>query len=495
MTKAKMTVNTFEKSNSLLSIAVSFAPENKVVAPRVSVLFTADGGDRRLPMKVTYDGTTVTAQGDYNPADLFYGFTPNRVEISFVFSDGTDNGEVYETDLYVDGIRRRPVSRFVNSSAREKKKTLAAMVFNLLSLGFRLLPIKKNRVTFLSNRTDVPTGNLKAAYDTVKTMDGVDIRVLCKSGAAGSIKSILPRFLYLYMTSKVVYVDDYYHLISYVKKKKGTTLVQLWHGCGAFKTFGFSRYHKDSALELYSANHRQYDLAIVSSEEVAELYAEAFGISRNKVLALGSPRCDVLTDTAYRKEMRTKFFDAFPSVKDKKILLFAPTFRGKGNGDCYYPVEKFDVNKVLDALGDDWAVVVKMHPYLKERIVPDDKHGISVIESDACADWDINDILPATDYLVSDYSSVIFEASILDIPMVFLAFDLEDFIEKRDFYYDYKSFVPGPVVSSDMEAAAVICEGKPDLEKVRAFCKRSFDATTGSACDNIRHLTEELLER
>lgn len=483
-------IEKFNIVNFNVDVAVSFEAENLITSPRVSIIFEGDGCNRRIPMSVEYNNNRVKAKGIYNAADIFYGYTPEKIKTAFVFSDGTDSGRRFDTDLVINNVRKRPVIHFIRASAREKAKTFISIALNTLSLLFRPLPVKQNRISFITNRTDEPTGNLRAVYNTVKNMDNVDIHLLCKRGGVKGTIPVIFKFLRLYMTSRIIYIDDYYHLISYVKKKDETVLVQLWHGCGAFKTFGFSRFHKKSNLQLYSANHRQYDYAIVSSEEVSDFYAEAFGINREKVKALGSPRCDILTDRDYRDKIRSIFFEEYPYLIGKKLLLFAPTFRGGGNGDCYYPMDKFNVDKVLDILGEDWAIIIKLHPYLTEKFTCSERNKNRMVD---CFDSDVNDILLVTDFLVTDYSSVIFEASILDIPMAFLAFDLEEFIEKRDFYFDFRSFVPGPIVKTDDELAELIKSDGGDLNAVREFRQRTFGNSLGNACKNIRNLTEKIL--
>ena len=491
MTNAVMTIEKFEKSKFEIDIAVSFAPEKEVLSPRAAIIFRAENENRRLPMKTELKNGKIIAFGTYDASRVFFGFTPKRIDISLVFSDGSDNGIEYPTDLYVEGKKKHSLYGIKSLTPRELVKSLTGFFFNTLALPFRAFPIKKNRISFFSNRTNAPTGNLRAVYNTVHDIENADIHVVCKKGGAKGTLFVLPKFLYLYMTSRVVFVDDYYHLISYVKKKKNTKLIQLWHGCGAFKTFGFSRYHKDSALEIYSSNHRQYDYAIVSSPEICNFYAEAFGISSQKVLPLGSPRCDILSNEDYRNEKRNEFFSEFPHLRGKKLLLFAPTFRGGGNGDCFYPVEKFNIDRVLEALGDDWGIIIKLHPYLKEKMTYGKENKNRVAE---CPNRDINDILFSTDFLVTDYSSVIFEAALLEIPMAFFAFDLEEYIEKRDFYYNFSDFVPGPIVRSDIDAAAVAKNGVYDIQKIRDFAKKSFGNTAGSACKNVKELTERLIE-
>ena len=491
MTNAVMKIEEFEVSKCIINIAVSFAPEKEVVSPRIAIIFNSDISDRRLPMKAEITDGKIIARGKYDASRIFYGETPEEIGISFSFGDGINPAEEYKTELKVKGIKKNALFCFAKMPNSEKVKYLIEKLLFVVSLPFRMLKIKQNRISFFSNRTDYPTGNLKAAYEAVKGIENADVHLVCKGGGAKGTLAVLFKFLRLYMTSRVVFVDDYYHLVSYIKKKKNTKLIQLWHGCGAFKTFGFSRYHKDSALEIYSSNHRQYDYAIVSSPEICDFYAEAFGISNEKVLALGSPRCDILKNEEYKKQKIGEFFNEFPNLKGKKLLLFAPTFRGKGNGNCYYPTEKFNIDSVLETLGEDWGIIIKMHPYLKEKMTFSEKNAARVAN---CEDWDINDVLFSADFLVTDYSSVIFEASILEIPMAFLAFDLDDYIEKRDFYYDFKSFVPGKIVNTDIEAAEVAKSGYYDLQKVRAFAEKAFGNTAGNACNNIKELTIKLLE-
>ncbi|MBQ9531351.1 MAG: CDP-glycerol glycerophosphotransferase family protein [Eubacterium sp.] len=490
MANAVMKIEKFDVSKFIIDIAVSFAPEKEVLSPRISIIFNSENENRRLPMKTEIKDGKIIATGTYDATRIFYGKTPERINLSFAFSNGIDSAYEYATDLTVEGIKKKTFLRFVKIPKSEKIKFLIEKLLFAVSLPFRALKIKKNRISFFTNRTDCPTGNLKAVYETIKDIDGADVHIVCKKGGAKGTFAVLFKFLKLYMTSRVVFVDDYYHLVSYIKKKKETKLIQLWHGCGAFKTFGFSRYHKDSALEIYSSNHRQYDYAIVSSPEICAFYSEAFGISSQKVLALGSPRCDILKDEEYKALKTKEFFEEFPSLKGKKLLLFAPTFRGKGNGNCYYPTERFNADKVLETLGDEWGLIIKMHPYLKEKITYSDKNATRIAD---CENWDINDVLFSADFLVTDYSSVIFEASILEIPMAFLAFDLDEYIEKRDFYYDFRSFVPGPIVQTDTEAAKIAKSGNYDVEKIRAFAEKSFGNTAGNACRNIKELTVKLI--
>lgn len=489
MINAAMKIEKFEYINSVINLEVSFCPEKEIANPRVSIVFEGDGISRQVPMAAKVVNGEIIATGKYMAAYIFYKHTAKTVKMYFVLSDGIEF-QKFDSDLEAKNIKKSNFTHFLKVNKKEKVKILIEMLLNFVALPFRLLKIKSNRVSFFTNRTSVPTGNLKAVYDSIKEIPDMDVHLICQSGGAKGTIKVLFGFLKLYMTSRVVFVDDYYHLISFIKKRADTKLIQLWHGCGAFKTVGFSRYHKNSRLDLSSSNHRQYDYAIVSSPEITSFYGEAFGIDEKKVLPLGCPRCDILTDETYQSNVKKDFFEKYPDLKNKKLLLFAPTFRGNGNGDCYYPTEKFDVDKILNILGDDWAVIIKLHPYNKEKFSCSASNKSRMVD---CYAWDVNDILIVCDFLVTDYSSVIFEAALLEKPMVLFAFDVEEYIASRDFYFDFKSFVPAPVVKTDEEIAKYVKSNDFDMEKIIAFKNRAFGNTMGNATRNIKELTMKLI--
>src|SRR5699024_6152088 len=98
---------------------------------------------------------------------------------------------------------------------------------------------------------------------------------------------------------------------------------------------------------------------------------------------------------------------------------------------------------------------------------------------------EINDLLLVTDILITDYSSVCFEYALLNKPMLFYAFDVEQYIEERDFYYNYFDFIPGPLLKNTSEIVESIKEEKFELEKIRPFVKYFFNDTLGKASKNV----------
>ncbi len=349
-----------------------------------------------------------------------------------------------------------------------------------------------NRVTFLSNRRDDLSGNFEGVYDALKDDDSLEIKMLLTPAPMHRMAfSEILKFAWLYSTSKIVIIDDFYELTSMVPKKKEVKLVQIWHACGAFKTFGFSRLGKPGGPRQSSVNHRMYDRAIVSSNEIRRFYAEGFGIPIENVVATGVPRTDMFFDESVRTEKRSEFYAMYPQLKDKKIILFAPTFRGNGRLTGNYPMTRFDLRAIYESLNGEYAILVKMHPFVNDEVVIPKEYEDSIINFSENSE--LNDLLFITDILITDYSSACFEASLLDIPMIFYAYDLSEYIATRDFYYEYEQFIPGKLVRTQAELVRAIKDGDLETEKIEAFKTKFFDHLDGNSAQRVADMIRSLL--
>lgn len=475
---------------------VTIISDETLKAPRLSAVFYCGDQDRIIPLKITSKSDKkFSASGEIELAYIFCNKTQQKkAEVKFLFSGGTGNYAILSSDekLTLPITKKKVISHFVRANRKEKKRIILAEVFSLFSIPCRFRKVRSNKVTFLSNRANHLSGNIKDVFYEMTKIPDLDITVLCREGNIAKNLPIIFRFLKLYYTSRIVFVDDYYPLISYARKNKNTKLIQLWHACGAFKTFGYSRLGNDNQLDQGSPNHRQYDHVIVSSKEVIPNYAEGFGVSMEKIIALGSPRCDKFANEGYRAEFSEKFYRENPDLKDKKIILFAPSFRGGGQGNCYYPSEQFEADKLLKAIDENYVIAVKMHPYLSEQISCSKKHESRLLN--LSEQYDVNDLLLVTDILITDYSSVIFEASVLNIPMLFFAFDLEEYSRTRDFYSDFSSFVPGRIVFNTSDMIAAINKEDFCQELVEPFAERHFDQTIGNSTGNVVDFVKTILE-
>ncbi|MGN0479732.1 MAG: CDP-glycerol glycerophosphotransferase family protein [Hominenteromicrobium sp.] len=373
-----------------------------------------------------------------------------------------------------------------------------SMIMRGLNMLYRCIcvfcPVRKNRIAFLSSRRSDLTGNPEFVYEELKKDPSLEFRFLMKADAHFHMRPAnILRFLYLYATSSVVLVDDFFQLLNYVDKRRGVRLIQLWHACGAFKTFGFSRIGKAGGPKQDSVNHRQYDYAIVSSKEIAKFYAEGFGLPQSHIAATGVPRTDIFMRADYAAQVKKTLYAKYPILKEKKVLLFAPTFRGNGQKTAYYPLNRFHPEEIVKATGGEYAVILKLHPFCRERFEIPQEYAHQIL--DFSNESELNDLLFITDLLVTDYSSAVFEASLLNIPMLLYAYDLREYIAQRDFYYEYESFVPGKIVVTEEELIEAIRQEDFETGKIEPFCRRFFDERDGRSTERVAGLIRSLLSK
>jgi CDP-ribitol ribitolphosphotransferase len=355
-----------------------------------------------------------------------------------------------------------------------------------------MIPVREERILFATDSRKDLSGNLQWVHDRMKERyPHLDVRYLFKE----KVSKHRPwwdkvRMPWLLATAGTILIDDYYPVVYGISLRKNTQLIQLWHAVGAFKTFGYSRVGKPGGPSPSSKAHRNYTKAIVSAQEVAKYYAEGFGIPVERVVATGIPRTDVFFDEAIREQTRASILRQFPAFQGKQVILFAPTFRGNGAKTAYYDYDRLDFNQLYDLCKEKNAVfILKIHPFVDEK--PPIPEGMEDVFFDLSHQREINDLLFLADVLITDYSSTCFEYALLGGPMLFYAYDLEEYISQRDFYYPYKDFVPGRICQTMEELLRAMHEEDYQQEKVAPFRHKYFDHTDGRSTDRVVDLIME----
>ncbi|MCY8757776.1 CDP-glycerol glycerophosphotransferase family protein [Bacillus haynesii] len=361
------------------------------------------------------------------------------------------------------------------------KKSLTYAVKILFQWTYRILvvlfPVNKQKIVIASYREEKMSDNFKWVYDQIRQDPSLQFKLLFKkmdNGLLGKLKYFchLLKALYHIATCRVLLLDDYYFPLYVIKKRKETVAIQLWHACGAFKKFGYSLKDKPSGpsseyLKIVPV-HSNYDYAIVSSPAAVSHFAEAFQMPEDKVLALGVPRTDYFYNNARLHQLKAEFEKAYPSLKGKKKLLYAPTFRGSGHHQENKSLT-LDLCAFKHALNEkDFVVMVHLHPYMRQHVQIENDDFVIDFEDQ----YSLYDLMALSDALITDYSSVIFEYSILQRPIYFYCPDLEEYLKERDFYYPFESFVPGPISKNVTSLAEDIIRFEhPDTTKIKDFSK------------------------
>ena len=299
---------------------------------------------------------------------------------------------------------------------------------------------QENEVLFLSDSRETFSGNFLFVKEEIEKRKKYNITGIFKKNlkTRRSFKDTI-RLLKGISRASIIFVDDFYPIIYTLRLKKGKQLVQLWHALGAFKTVGYARMGKPGGPNGYNLTHRNYTGTIVSSESIRKDYARAYGISIDKVHALGIPRTDIFFDEKYKTNIKKEIYKKYPKLKNKKVILFAPTFRGNGQYSAYYDFNWLDFEKIKKEFSKEYVFIIKLHPFIKNKPENFD-YSKDDFYIDLSNEREINDLLFITDILITDYSSVIFEYSFFKKPVIFYTPDFDEYIANRDFYYKFDKY-------------------------------------------------------
>ena len=380
----------------------------------------------------------------------------------------------------------------IKKKLKKLKKGIKAVMTYLISFGIGIVSkVDKSKVLFISDVRDEIGGNLKFMYDYI----GDDYKktvILKHDRRTKRTFSEKINTIFNLVTSKYIFLEDLVQITSYVKFKKSQKIVQLWHGPGAFKKFGYSRHVNNGGdLKAIHPGYKKYTHAIVSGEGVKENYAEAFGISIDKVFATGFLRTDMFFDKKYIIKTKTELYEKYPFLKNKKVILFAPTYRGApyknvSAGGANYDFSKLNFSKIYKELKKDYIFIFKWHPALYNNIT---NGQVDLPDLSEYKDFyhefsefrDINELLLLTDVLITDYSSVIFDYALLNKPIVYFAYDLDEYANGRGMYYPFEEYTYGNVAVNCDELITHIKKEDMMNTKRKKFMKKFMSACDGKS--------------
>lgn len=286
-------------------------------------------------------------------------------------------------------------------------------------------------------------------------------------------------------TAGTIFLDNEFMPMAYTPISQKTKVVQLWHGTGTIKKFGQDSDTGEVARLAHRGNERLTHL-IVNSEMTKKQYATAFNMPLEQVYILGLPRTDLILDEEQMEGLRKKFWKQYPELREKRCLLYAPTFRDQ---QVENPEIALDMDAFVKHMAEDEVLLLRLHPhvaanYSSERLERYKGRVYSMSDYPG-----VTTLLAAADCLITDYSSIIFEYCLLDKKMIFYAHDLKQFEETgRSFYEDYETFVPGPVVYTQQELERECHKKNADRELLKKFQSEMFAYVDGNATKRLLEL-------
>lgn len=346
----------------------------------------------------------------------------------------------------------------------------------LLPLFYQIGRIKKVQprlVIFADAHHDEIPYSMEELYQWFRTTDYKVISMTTDCGKAGVIGELLYmiRFMLIYASAGYVFICDNFLPVASCRKREETQVIQMWHAGGMLKKYGYDT-TRDIPVYYKGNVFRNYTTVIVSDKNCIPAYESGMKASREIIQPLGLSRTDRFYDKEYKQQCREEFYAQYPECRDKKVVLWAPTFRG--NAAIPDMIDMSFVTKLQRQLGEEWKVIVKLHPHLGKDI---QETGCRIATER---------LLPVADVLISDYSSVIYDYLLLEKPLVFYVPDLRYYMEKQEFYIDYYE-MPGKIVTHEKElGSAVLTEYENySVEELRKFKEKYMSACDGKAMKRL----------
>ena len=346
-------------------------------------------------------------------------------------------------------------------------------VYGLIFKLFKHTNVDDNRVSFIIDSRESFKGNLDYIKKEFERRGDFKFHFFYKDKLSfDSFKKL--------SGSRYIFLNDNFFPLAFMEFKPDNTIVQLWHAPGASKKFGGSV--DLESREILSKISDNTDYLIVTSKNIIGYYSEAFQMPSDKIKPLGLPRMDYYFENHDLDKLKKDFCQKANISSDKKIILYAPTFRDEekyNNVFNYLDLEKFNRE-----LGSEYVLALRLHPKIKNFYKDDiSSSGQYVDVSDFESE---QELMLISDVLITDYSSIMIEYSALNKPTVFFTYDLDYYLaNERGFYYDFKTTVPGPIVHTSDELIDVIKNNRFDKSKISEFVKTQFDEIDGHSSERI----------
>ncbi len=349
----------------------------------------------------------------------------------------------------------------------------------MIYLFFYIRPVEKKRVLFESFMGRKYVDSPKAMYEYMLTDDDYKdyefvwffkesskYKHLEKNRNTKVLKYGSKAYYRYYATSKYWVTNS--RVPDTILKKKNQVYIQCWHGT-PLKRLGFDIEVKggnamNSLKDIrykYQVDSKKYSYMVSPSRFCTEKFISAFNLAKvgkeHIVIEKGYPRNDFLVN--YKKSDVERIKKELDLPKDKKIILYAPTWRDNQHtsGVGYTYKTEVDFDYLREQLSDEYIILFRAHYFVANSFDFKKYEGFIYNVSDYD---DINELYILGDILITDYSSVFFDYSILKRPMIFYMYDLEEYQhELRDFYFDIKE-LPGPIVQKEKELVSAIKDTK-----------------------------------
>jgi len=367
-------------------------------------------------------------------------------------------------------------------------------LFKVLFALFKLFPLK-NKTVFLSSFGDnaffianelskshqhqmifINQAKCKLDFTTIPTDN--------KKIYSFETSNILDTFLSIYQlaTSKYVFVDNYAGILSVIKFRHEVKCIQLWHAAGAIKKFGWSDPETSARSERAKLRFQQvydrFQYIPVGSQQMADIFSESFHVDQSHFIHTGVPQTDFYFDPVAKGQAHARLQSLYPAITGKKVVLYAPTFRKNSLNSMELHL---NVEELLERLDEQYVILIRLHPSVHE-VTNFTEHPRVLLVNDYPH---LSELLIVSDILITDYSSIPVEFSLLEKKMIFFTYDLEEYGKTQGIWAENSLYFPGPIVKTTSEVIDHILDPSIDYEKIDQFRKHWNTYSTGKSTSQL----------
>lgn len=373
-------------------------------------------------------------------------------------------------------MKSKKLDRWCLKKSKESKgedmRRLKLWFVYLLRFIFRVLyivPVKKRRIYLSSDRGTSLSCNPWYLFSYMRKKYPGTFEYIWEYDKNGKqlddVKYVKPhtiKAIYYMLTSGVIISND--GIGSFIPKRKTQCFINTWHGGGAYKRVGGDTIQdlKDPEVKINQMCGKQTDMFLSSSRKFSEVMSKSKMVPKKRFVECGMPRNDFLIKGT-KEDIAGKVKKYFHIENDTKIVLYAPTYRGEEQTAQFH--SELDTERCLDALhgrfGGKWVFLMRRHHFVKNT------------NFDGCinaSDYsDMQELLYAADVFITDYSSTIWDYSLMFKPGFLFVPDLTQYSKERSFYTEPETWA-FPLAETNDEMVRLILEY--DEEKSRRKIKQ-----------------------
>ena len=363
----------------------------------------------------------------------------------------------------------------------------AIMCLRIVYVPFKLILKPQNKITMLSRQSNsIPVSYQLIEKSLRERNSEINIVILAKKLEGNLLNKIgycfhILQQMYHIATSKIIIVDGYCIPVSVLTHKTEQIFVQTWHALNIIKKFGYLSLDRPSGTKKEVAEvmcmHRNYTHILCAGKITGELLKKSFESPKSEILTFGLPYVDYILSPQQIivDDMRR----SYPQLKQKKNILYVPTFRKKRCIDLNWISEKLDLEK--------YNVIVKLHPVDREGVRGSIDSRIILDEKFTTHQW-----FWISDYVITDYSGVGIEAALLDKKLYFYLFDKKQYEEEVGLNVNLYEEPIAKYVTESVDDLVEMLEDEYEFELLKQYREKYIDA---NLCDCSGQFAEWLLEK